>query len=78
MFIATELLEPVGTPCRITVLLDGAPALSFSAVVTRVVEQPTAGLPAGLGARFTQMSPEGERWLLRVLDRVGPVRGAVS
>jgi hypothetical protein len=71
LFVATELLDPVGTPCRITVLADGSPAVSFAGVVRRVVEAPTPeGHPAGLGVKFTAMGADAERWLMRLLASV--------
>ena len=73
MFVATELLEPAKTPCRIIVLLDGNPAVSFAAEVSRVVSEDGGDAsPSGLGVRFTEMSEDAERWLVRVLERMDP------
>ena len=71
MFVETPLLEPVTTPCRITVLPDGSPAVSFSAKVIRVIETPTAEhQQPGLGLQFTNLGIEAQRWLDRVLSRL--------
>lgn len=69
MFVASELLDPVDTQCRITVLPDGGPAVVFAGVVCRVVEaRDHAGQDVpGLGIRFTLMGPEAARWLGAVL-----------
>jgi hypothetical protein len=64
LFVETELLDPVGTLGRTTVLTDGGPAVSFSGIVRRVVEaQSPDGLPPGLGVMFTAMGPDAARWL---------------
>ena len=71
LFLATELLDPEGTRCFITVDLDDRPSISFIGVVRRVVERHTAeDAPAGLGVAFTSMGPEAEQWLHRLLDAV--------
>src|SRR4029453_15136241 len=68
MFIATELLDPVGTECNITALPDGHPAAPFSAVVVHVAStRSKTGRPAGLGVKFTGSTPEARRWLEQVL-----------
>lgn len=70
MFIETDLLEPVGTECTVTILADGAPAITIAAVVSRVVEgAQDKGTPAGLGLMITSMGPDAEAWLNRVVDR---------
>ncbi len=67
MFLETELLEPVGTSCTLTVLADGAPAITLAAVVSRVVDTQR---PSGLGLRVTSMGPEAEAWLTHVIERL--------
>jgi len=76
MFIATELLDPIGTECHITVLPDGHPAVPFAAVVVHVASHAaTSGRPAGLGVKFTRSSPAGRRWLDEILTRATPAGG---
>jgi hypothetical protein len=71
MFVETDLLEPVGTECRVTLLPDGAPAISLAAVVSRVVEQANADAPAaGLGLALHPMNADSELWLRRVIGRL--------
>lgn len=68
MFVATELLEPVGTGCELTALPDGHPAVTFKGLVAHVATQPSSsGRPAGLGIKFTETSPRGVRWLADLL-----------
>lgn len=68
LFVATELLEPVGTPCDLTALADGHPAITFHGTVVHVSSAPTdAGRPAGLGIEFTDMSRTGAQWLATLL-----------
>jgi hypothetical protein len=70
MFIASELLDPVGTPCDLTALPDGHPAMTFSGVVVHVAARAAdGGRPAGLGVRFTFVSLEARRWLEILLAR---------
>ncbi len=71
MFVETDLLEPVGTPCRVTVLPDGAPAITVDAVVSRVVEQANGETTAaGLGLTLSKLDSESELWLRRVIGRL--------
>ena len=65
MFIRTELLDPVGTPCMLTVLPDGGAAVVMQGVVAHVVESRVdrQGRSPGLGVKFASLSPDAERWL---------------
>lgn len=68
VFIKSQLLEPVGTHCSITMLVDGAPALTFDGAVTRVVDsEPSEERPLGLGVQFLEMSEDARAWLTRTL-----------
>jgi hypothetical protein len=64
MFIASELLDEVGTRCTLRVLPDGQPAISIGGVVRHVKTGDTAGTeePAGMGIRFTVMSEDALAW----------------
>jgi uncharacterized protein (TIGR02266 family) len=70
MFIRTELLDPVGTPCMLTVLPDGGAAVVMQGTVAHVVESRSdrQGRPPGLGVKFTSLSAEAERWLHAALE----------
>ena len=67
MYIATELLDPVGTECRVTALPDGHGALTFAGTVCHVATGPNRGRPPGIGIAFTSKSPAAEDWLKRTL-----------
>jgi len=67
MFISTELLDPVGTPCEITALPDGHGALVFAGVVAHVADDLVSGRTSGLGIKLVGGSPEALDWLEQVL-----------
>jgi hypothetical protein len=68
MFIASDLLDPVGTACELTALPDGHPAVVFQGVVAHVVQAANDhGRPPGLGIQFTGASPDASAWMDRVL-----------
>lgn len=67
MFIATELLDPIGTACRLTVLPDGHGALEFTGLVSHVATEPVGRRPPGLGIQFVHRSEHGNAWLERTL-----------
>ena len=71
IFIASELLDPEGTPCSITLLPDGNPPISFAGVVCHVISAATGedGRPPGLGIKLTKMSKEAMHWLSSYLER---------
>lgn len=77
MFIATELLDPIGTSCKITVLPDGRPAVCFAGIVCHVVETETGagGRPPGIGIRFSMMGKDAETWLKEALENAVPGSG---
>jgi hypothetical protein len=65
MFIATELLDPLGTRCNIMILPDGAPPIAVSGVVCHVIEEQLGrgGRPPGIGIKFTEVAEDTQRWL---------------
>lgn len=65
VFIASLLLDEVGTKCQVTLLPEAAPAIPIASVVARVTEE---GEP-GMGIRFHEPSERVRRWLEAVLDR---------
>jgi predicted component of type VI protein secretion system len=70
MFIATELLDPVGTPCEVTALPDGTGALRFSGVVAHVSGETTIGSPCGLGVEVLGGNSDALRWLEGTIARL--------
>lgn len=70
MFIESELLDPVGTPCEVTALPDGHAAMQFSGVVAHVSsDKLTVARPSGLGIRFISGSDPAMQWLGELLTR---------
>jgi hypothetical protein len=69
MFIASEVLDPVGTPCELTALPDGHPAMTFSGVVAHVTDALSVARTSGLGIRIVGGSAEALRWLESTLAR---------
>jgi hypothetical protein len=76
MYISTQLLDPVGTPCELTALPEGRPAIRFTAVVAHVSSASSErGRPPGLGVRFTAASKSAKRWVDEVCSRLEDPRG---
>jgi hypothetical protein len=71
IFIASELLDPIGTHCDITMLPDGSPPVTFAGTVCHVIEGETGlgGHPPGLGIKFSEMTDESKRWLTVYIDQ---------
>jgi hypothetical protein len=76
MYISTQLLDPVGTPCELTALPEGRPAVRFTAVVAHVSSAGSErGRPPGFGVRFTAASKSAKRWVDEVCSRLEDRRG---
>jgi len=69
VFIETEVLDPVGTPCEVTALPNGHAALRLSGVVAHVSGDPTIAHLSGLGIQIVGGSPEALRWLESTVAR---------
>lgn len=69
MYIASEILDPVGTLCDITALPDGRAALRFEAEVCHVSTKIVHGRPPGFGVQFSTMSEPASEWLSLVTAR---------
>jgi pSer/pThr/pTyr-binding forkhead associated (FHA) protein len=69
MFIETDVLDPVGTPCEVTALPNGHAALRLTGVVAHVAGDPTLAHLSGLGIQIVGGSPEALRWLERTVAR---------
>jgi pSer/pThr/pTyr-binding forkhead associated (FHA) protein len=65
VFIASPLLDEVGTPCQVTLLPEAAPAIPIDSVVARIVSEGEAGM----GVRFEHPSERARQWLEALLDR---------
>lgn len=73
LFIAAELLDPVGTPADIILSTPDDHRARFSGEVAHVVDGPRhpSGLQPGMGIRFLDVSPASRAWLDAFLSRVG-------
>jgi hypothetical protein len=73
VFIATEILDPVGTPCKVVMLPDASPPVTFEGVVCHVIVAETGeeGRPPGLGVKFTRMGKDAVHWLGHFIERQG-------
>jgi len=68
VFVCTQVLEPMGTQCELTILVDGGPPVSHGGVVRRVVEQ-AGSEPVGLGIEFVAVGDAERRWLDAAVER---------
>jgi hypothetical protein len=71
VFVCSQVLEPIGTECTLTILVDGGPALRITGVVRRVVEHDEAGdEPVGLGVEFTALGDPEREWIKTTVARM--------
>jgi len=70
VFISSEFLDPVGSGCKVIVMVDGGPAVEIEGRVARVVHTGhPEGIPAGLGIEFESMDAKAREWLWHTLKR---------
>jgi hypothetical protein len=75
VFVCSAVLDPVGTACELTLLVDGGPPLHLRGVVRRVVDRAEAGLePVGLGIEFVEVGAAERRWLELATQRLDDTR----
>jgi hypothetical protein len=67
-FVPSELLDPVGTTCELTLLPDGIFAMTLGARVASVKSLPDAKGPAGMQVAFTDIPIATKAWLERWLS----------
>ena len=68
VFVCSQVLDPLGTSCELTILVDGGPPLQIRGVVRRVVERADATRePVGLGIEFVDVGAAERRWIELVL-----------
>ena len=70
VFVRTQILDPVGTTCRLTILIDGGPPLEVRGVVRRVVHTHDHDEEIGLGVELTGLGRQERAWLDAVLARM--------
>ncbi len=84
VFVNSLVLDPIGTTCDLSLLIDGGPSMTVRGVVRRVVQHE----PVGLGIEFVGLGIAERTWLEIVVARLesasapnanarsGPSRGA--
>jgi hypothetical protein len=70
VFVCSQVLDPIGTACELTILVDGGPPLGVKGVVRRVVERPINGDPIGLGVEFVDLADNQLAWIRTVIARL--------
>jgi hypothetical protein len=71
VFVCSKILDPIGTPCLLTILIDGGPPLSLRGIVRRVVAN-GSDEPEGLGIEFVDITPADLTWLRNQLGHGDP------
>jgi len=66
VFVCSLVLDPVGTPCDLTLLIDGGPPLRMHGIVRRVEQQD----PVGLGIEFIDVGAAERTWLEIAISRM--------
>jgi hypothetical protein len=69
VFVVSQVLEPIGTKCKLTFLVDGGPPLEIAGVVRRVVEHEDAD-HSGLGVEFSRVGEAEKAWLETLIARL--------
>ena len=69
VFVVSQVLEPIGTPCTLAFLAETGPPLQIAGVVRRVVEHEDAD-HSGLGVEFSRVGPDEKRWLEALITRL--------
>ncbi len=71
VFVCSQVLDPVGTPCDLTILIDGGPPIKVSGIVRRVVEHHESIRDAvGLGVEFTRLGDPERAWIDAIVERM--------
>lgn len=71
VFVCSQVLDPIGTECQLTILVDGGPPINVRGVVRRVVERETDdGEPIGIGVEFVKIGESDRAWIRTVVSRM--------
>jgi hypothetical protein len=70
VFVCSQVLDPIGTDCQLTILVDGGPPLNVNGVVRRVVDRETTDEPIGLGVEFVKVGETELSWIRTVVSRM--------
>lgn len=64
VFVCSQVLDPIGTQCQLTLLIDGGPPLHVRGVVRRVVERgDDDDESVGIGVEFLGIGDSERAWL---------------
>lgn len=70
VFVCSQVLDAPGTPCELTLLIDGAPPLNVNGIVRRVVDHESDGTePTGLGIEFVELDANQLDWIKIAIER---------
>jgi hypothetical protein len=68
VFVCTQVLDPIGTKCSLTILVDGGPPLAITGIVRRVVEHSDdRSQETGLGVQFLEIGDGELEWIRAVI-----------
>lgn len=71
VFVCSEVLDPLGTECSLTTLIDGGPPLQLRGIVRRVVERKGVDhSETGMGVEFVDVGAEERAWLTTTVERL--------
>ena len=71
VYVCTQVLDPLGTECQLTILVDGGPPIGVRGIVRRVVEREEEGRdPVGLGIEFLEVGAAERAWLRTIVTRI--------
>lgn len=70
VFVCSQVLDPIGTECQLTILVDGGPPIDVRGVVRRVVEREIDGDPIGLGVEFVELGEPQLTWIRATIERM--------
>jgi hypothetical protein len=70
VFVCSQVLDPIGTECQLTILVDGGPPLGVKGIVRRVVERPIDDDPIGLGVEFVGLGESQLAWIRATIERM--------
>ncbi len=71
VFVCSHVLDPIGTACQLTILVDGGPPLRIGGIVRRVVDtHRSGGEPTGLGVEFVGATHNELTWIRAVAARM--------
>lgn len=70
VFVCSQVLDPIGTECQLTILVDGGPPIGVQGVVRRVVEREVGDDPIGLGVEFVNLGESQLAWIRATIARM--------